>query len=97
MMMWLGTGRVWSLEMMTQFFFPFANSLNFGLPIGLASASATSSASDFGALYSWAWETRTPATCSSGSSSLIFSLPKGKVNVCIVQHPFLVHCYLYDF
>lgn len=51
MMTWLGTGRVWSLEMMTQFFFPLAKSLSFGLPIGLARASATSSASDFGAIF----------------------------------------------
>lgn len=88
-MTWLGTGRVWSLEMIVQVFLPFASSLRRGLPIGWASASATSSSSDAFAVYSCAWETRTPATSSSGSENVTFSLPNGTENyfITVFLHP----------
>ena len=76
MMTWLGTGRVWSLEMMTQFFFPLAKSLSFGLPIGLARHRRRVPLLISALYIRERWETRTPATCSSGSSSLIFFFAK---------------------
>ena len=45
----LGTGRVWSLAMRTTFFLPSAMTLSFGVPMGLASASLTSSTGLLGA------------------------------------------------
>ena len=49
-MMWLGTGLVWSEEITTTFFFPTAISHSLGVPIGCSKASWTSSAPLFGAL-----------------------------------------------
>jgi hypothetical protein len=46
----LGTGRVWSLAMMTIFFLPFTSSASGAEPIGFANASSTRADSLLGAL-----------------------------------------------
>jgi hypothetical protein len=46
----LGTGRVWSLHIITTFFLPSAITLSFGVPIGFSSARITSSCGEYSGL-----------------------------------------------
>ena len=75
MMTLLGTGRVWSEQMMTTFFLPSAMTARVGVPMGAAMAARTSSSGVPAGLYSCMWLSMMPAKRFSGISRLRNSLP----------------------
>ena len=68
-----GTGRVWSELIMTISFFPFASSSKDLEPIGLSKDCSTSSFSESSVVYSLCFPSKTPARFFSGK--LIFIVP----------------------
>ena len=70
----LGTGRVWSLVMMTMRFLPLTSSSSLGLPMALSRARSTISDCVPGCSLPSGWDSSTPRKFSSGTSIVILPL-----------------------
>ena len=83
-MIWEGTGRVWSELINTMSFLPLASSSKDGLPIGLSNERSTVSSSDSGLWKFSAFDSNKPAKFSSGIFATIVFLSYGNLISTII-------------